>query len=124
MSELNDKVFDDGLNVLTDDTETLHLLSQDPGLTFSNIATYGLGSKSGPTVAAPSDRTAGGREVIVAAITDGSATATGDATHYALTDDSLSLTLAVGELSGTLPLTSGGVFGLATFNVGHPDPTT
>lgn len=124
MSELNDKVFDDGLSVLTDDTETLHLLSQDPGLTFSNIATYGVGSKTSPTVAAPSDRTAGGREVVVAAITDGNATADGNATHYALTDDSLSLTLAVGELFATLPLTSGGSFGLDSFSIGHPDPTT
>ena len=122
MSALGNTVFDDGLNVIDTNTENLYLLSADPGLTWANIATYALGNKATPTIASPTDRTGGGREVVIAAITDGSATATGDATHYALTDDSASDILVSGTLSSTLSLTSGGSFATEVFAVGIPDP--
>ena len=58
----------------------------------------------------------------MAAITDGLVTATGDATHYAITDDSETLILVSGSLSSTLSVTSGGVFATESFAVGIPDP--
>ena len=122
MAALNDKVFDSGLNVIDTDTENLYILSGDPGLTWSNIGTLGLGNKATPSIAAPSDRSGGGREGVVSAITDGSVTANGTATHYALTDDSLTLILASGPLSASQGVTSGNTFTLTEFAIGIPDP--
>lgn len=122
MPALHNDVFDNGLSGLNANTENLYILSADPGLTWSNIATYGLGSKATPTVATPTDRGGGGREVIVSAITDGSVTGTGTASHYALTDDSATKILASGALSATQAVTSGNTFTLTQFAIGIPDP--
>ena len=121
MPALHDDVFDNGLNVLPD-TENLYILSADPGLTWENIASYKLGSKAAPGVSAPADRTGGGREVTVSAISDGSVTATGTATHFALTDDSASKILASGALSASQAVTNGNTFTLTAFDIGIPDP--
>ncbi|MEA1998776.1 MAG: hypothetical protein U9N61_05575 [Euryarchaeota archaeon] len=122
MAALHDDVFDNGLSAIDDNTENLHILSADPGLTWGNIATYKLGTKATPTIAAPSDRSGGGREIVVAAITDGSVSATGTATHYAVTDESLSKILATGSLSSSQAVTSGNTFTLTEFAIGIPDP--
>lgn len=121
MASLHDDVFDNGLSALTN-TENLYILSADPGLTWSNIASLGLGSKAAPTVGAIGDRTGGGRKRTVSAITDGSVTATGTATHYALTDDSLTKILASGPLAASQGVTNGNPFTLTAFDVGIPDP--
>lgn len=118
---LHNDVFDNGLSTLTSNVETLYILSADPGLTWANIATYALGSKSGPTVASPSDRSAGGREVVVSAITDGTVSATGTATFFALTDDSASKILAAGGMTSQV-VTSGNPFTFSELRVGIPDP--
>lgn len=122
MASLNDKIFDSGLDVLDTDTETLHILNADPGLTWSNIASMGIGNKASPTVSAPGDRGGGGREVTVSAITDGSVTADDTATHYALTDESLTLILASGPLNASQGVTNGNTFTLTSFTIGIPDP--
>jgi hypothetical protein len=122
MAALHNDVFDNGLSVLNANTEKLYILSSDPGLTWGNIAAATLGVKNSPTVAAPSDRSGGGREVVVSAITDGSVSATGTASHYALTDDSESKILATGSLSATQVVTSGNVFTLGSVTIGIPDP--
>ena len=123
MAALHDDVFDNGLLAgLKTPTENLHILSADPELTWGNIATYLLGTKATPTVADPSDRSGGGREVVVAAITDGSVSATGTASHFAITDDSATKILATGALSATQGVTSGNTFTLTEFAIGIPDP--
>lgn len=122
MAALNNLIFDNGLSQLNSLTENLYILSGDPGLTWSNIAALGLGSKALPTVSVPADRGAGGREVTVSAITDGNVTSTGTATHYALTDDSGTEILASGSLSSSQAVTSGNTFTLTEFNIGIPDP--
>lgn len=122
MAALHDEVFDSGLDLIDTDTENLVILSADPGLTWANIATYLLGTKSAPAISAPADRSGGGREVTISAITDGSVSATGTATHYALTDDSASRILASGALSSSQAVTNGNTFTLTEFTIGIPDP--
>lgn len=122
MASLNDVVYDNGLSQLDTATENLVILSADPGLTWGNIATYLLGTKATPTISAPGDRTAGGREVTISAITDGAISATGTASHYALTDDSATLILASGSLSSSQAVTSGSTFTTTEFKIGIPDP--
>ncbi len=119
---LHDDVFDNGLSAIDDNTEQLYILSADPGLTWANIASYKLGNKATPAIAAPSDRGAGGREVVISAITDGTVTGTGTATHFALTDDSATKILAAGDLASSQGVTSGNTFTLTEFAIGIPDP--
>ena len=87
MPALHDDVFDSGLvqlrlKVNSGQVEKLHITSADPGLTYSSVTTNTLGNKNTPTISAPGDRTAGGREVTISAITDGSVTATGTASLH------------------------------------------
>ena len=119
---LADRVFDNGLTVL--DTEVSHLyINSTQAATYTEaITTYALGVKATPTVSAPADRTGGGREVTVSAITDGSVTDTGTAGFYALVDSSNSRLLAAGPLSATQAVTSGNTFTLTSFKIGIPDP--
>ena len=122
MASLGDRVFDSGLSAL--DTEASHLyITSAEATTYTQAATtYALGVKATPTVSAPADRTGGGREVTVSAITDGSVTASGTATHYALVDQSNSRLLATGSLSASQAVTSGNTFTLTSFKIGIPDP--
>ena len=119
---LGDRVFDNGLTTL--DTEASHLyITSAQATTYTEaITTYALGVKATPTVSAPADRTGGGREVTVSAITDGTVSATGTAGFYALVDSSNSRLLAAGPLSATQAVTSGNTFTLTSFKIGIPDP--
>ena len=122
MPALHNDVFDDGLSVLNTLTENLYILKADPGLTWADIATHAVGEKATPTVSVPEDRTAGGRQVTVSAITDGDVTVTETATHFALTDDSETKILASGDLAASQAVTSGNTFTLTAITIGIPDP--
>jgi hypothetical protein len=122
MTALHNDVFDKGLETIDDNTENLYILSADPGLTFSNIATYGLGVKASPVIAAPSDRSGGGREVVISAITNGTVSGTGTATYFSLVDDSASKILASQKLTASIAVVVGQTFRLTELAVGIPDP--
>lgn len=122
MATLHNDVFDSGLNILDTDVENLYICSQEPTTFTEASSTYKLGTKATPSIAAPSDKAGGGREVVVSAITDGAVSADGTATHYALCDDSLSKLLATGSLAASQPVTNGNPFTLTQFAIGIPDP--
>jgi hypothetical protein len=122
MATLNDRVLDSGLSVLDTEANKIVVTSQE-ATTFTNAnATYALGNSTSLSIAAPTDRSGGGREVVVAAITDGSITGTGTATHYAIVDTNNSRLLATSTLSASQSVTSGNTFTLASFTIGIPDP--
>lgn len=125
MAALNDIIFDSGLNQFALLGDKLHILSSDPGLTWSNIAANTLGDKASPTISASADRPAGGREVTIDEILDGSVTGTGTATHWAIVDEGNTDILASGALAASQAVTSGNTFTLAAgsdWNIGIPDP--
>jgi hypothetical protein len=122
MATLNDRVLDSGLSVLDTEANKIVVTSQE-ATTFTNAnATYALGNSTSLSIGAPADRSGGGREVTVAAITDGSITGTGTATHYAIVDTTNSRLLATSTLSASQSVTSGNTFTLASFTIGIPDP--
>ena len=116
-------IFDMGLSQLTTIVENLYICSAMPTTFAEASSTYKLGTKASPTITGPADRTGGGREVTVAAITDGVVNADGTAGFYALCDNSASKLLVAQALSATQVVTSGNPFSLAALKVGMPDPT-
>jgi hypothetical protein len=120
MATLGNNVFDKGLSYLATNGTRLDICSSEPA-TYAAVAGVSLGNKTSLSIGAPGDRTGGGRKVTVAQITDGSVTATGTATHYAITNGSSEL-LATGSLASSQAVTSGNTFTLAAFDIGIPDP--
>jgi hypothetical protein len=122
MATLNDRVLDSGLSVLDTEANKIVVTSQEATTYTEANATYALGNSTSLSIGAPADRSGGGREVTVAAITDGSITGTGTATHYAIVDTVNSRLLATSTLSASQSVTSGNTFTLASFTIGIPDP--
>lgn len=130
MTTISDYIYDSALSKFDTEASHIYLCSAEPttyaAATAANNGTtqFGLGNK---TIAAgdidpPSDRVGGGRKITVEALTGGTVTSTGTATHYALVDASNSRLLATGALSASQALTSGNTFSTAAFDVGIPDP--
>lgn len=123
MPYLHDDVLDDGLNELTNATsKVLHLCHTEPTDRTEALA-VSVGNKSAPTVGAPGARSPSGRKVTVAAITDGTITATStgtadDAQYWAIID--ASRLLAAGSLSAAQLVTNGNTFTLTAFDIGIP----
>lgn len=122
MAFLNDRVFDNGLTVLDTEANAIHVTSQEATSYAEATSTYTLGNSTSLSIGAPADRTGGGRKVTVAAISDGSITADGTATHYAIVDTANSRLLATAALTASQSVTNGNTFTLATFDIGVPDP--
>jgi hypothetical protein len=121
MPFINDRVFDNGLTVLDTEANRLDICSTEPATYTAATSTNTLGNKTSLSVGAPTDRTPSGRKVVVAAITDGTVTGTGTATHWAITDTANSRLLATGSLSASQAVTSGNTFTLGAFDIGIPD---
>ena len=122
MATLNDRVFDNGLTVLDTEANAIHITSQKATDYTDATATSSLGNSTSLSIGAPQDRSGGGREVVVAAIIDGSVTGTGTATHYAIVDTVNSRLLATGSLTAEQSVTSGNSFTLSSVAIGIPDP--
>lgn len=122
MATLNDRVFDNGLTVLDTEANAVFITSQEATTYANATSTYALGSSTSLSIGAPQNRTGGGREVVVAAISDGSVSGTGTATHYAIVDTVNSRLLATGSLAASQSVTSGNTFTLSSVTIGIPDP--
>lgn len=122
MAFLIDSARDSGLTYVSTNGTRLDICSQEPTTYAQATSTYTLGNKTGLTIAAPSDGAVDGRRVIVPAITDGSVTGTGTATHWALTNGSNTL-IATGALSAGQAVTTGNTFTTTAINITIRDAT-
>jgi hypothetical protein len=127
MAYLNDRVLDNGLTVLDTEANRLDICHTEPTTYTQATSTYTVGNKTGISIGAPAARAPSGRKVTVAAISDGSVTATStgssdDAQYWAITDTSNSRLLAAGALSASQMVTSGNSFSLGAFDIGIPGP--
>jgi hypothetical protein len=120
MASLADRVFDNGLTVLDTEANKILITSAEATTYTQANATYALGNSTTLSIGAPAARSGGGRQVTIAAITDGSVTATGTATHYAIVDTVNSRLLATGSLSASQAVTSGNTFTLSSAVIGIP----
>lgn len=120
MASIADRVYDNGLTVLDTEANKILITSAEATTYTQANATYALGNSTSLSISAPAARSGGGREVTIAAITDGSVTATGTATHYAIVDTANSRLLATGSLSASQAVTSGNTFTLSSAKIGIP----
>lgn len=84
--------------------------------------TYSLGNKTGLTFTAITNASPDGRQISTPAITDGTVSNNGTATHWAITDGA-SVLIATGALSASQAVTSGNTFTLDAINLIHRDAT-
>lgn len=125
MPFLADRVFDNGLTVLDTEANRLDICKSEPTTYAQAIGSESLGNKTALNIGAPAARTPSGRKVTVAAITDGTVTATStgatdDAQYFAITDTANSRLLATGVLAAAQLVTTGNVFTLGAFDIGMP----
>ena len=123
MPFIRDAAYDALLNNIQDNVESLEICNAEPSTYTEAITTFNLGNKASPTVGEPADRGGGGREVTVSAISDGSVTADGTASHWALVDDTGTALLAAGALASSQGVSNGNTFTLTSFTIGVPDAT-
>jgi len=115
MPYINDEVFDQGLDYADANGTRLDICSQEPTTYAEATSTYTLGNDTVNT-GAPQAGATDGRRVIVPAITAGTVTGTGTATHWALTDGA-SVLIATGALSSSQAVTSGNTFTLDAISI-------
>lgn len=118
---LSDGVLDAALNVIKNNGSKLHICSSQPTTYTQASSTYQLGYKSSPGYTGPADHTSG-RKLTVAAITDGTVSASGTAAYFAITNGSDTL-YATQALNASQSVTSGNTFTLTEFIIAIPDPT-
>lgn len=123
MAFLSDNVLDNGLQYLTDNGAALYICSQQPTTYTEATSTYALGSKTSLTVGSPTNGDTSGRKVVIPAITDGSVTSTGTATHWALVKTTATTELlATQALGSSQAVTSGNTWTLGATDITLPDP--
>lgn len=120
MAFLNDDVLDAALNEISSNVTELHICSSQPA-DYGEVSGVSLGTTSTPGFTGPTDGDASGRKVTVDAVTDGSVTDDGTASHFALVDGSR--LLAAGPLSETQVVSNGNSFTLTEFDIEIADPS-
>lgn len=118
MPMIADQALDAALSYIDTNATILHINSSEP-TSYALAGSTSLGNKTPPVINAPTDRAPNGREIIVQAVTDGSVTADGTASHWSLVSGSV--LLAAGALSSSQAVSNGNTFTLTQFAIGIPD---
>jgi len=122
MATISDYVLDAALTKLDTEADRIDITSQEATTYAEATSTYALGNSTSLSFGAPEDGDTSGRKVTAAAITDGTVTGSGSATHFAIVDVSATRLLATGSLTTPQSVTSGNSFTIAAFDVEIPDP--
>ena len=123
MATISDYVLDAALDKLDTEADRIDITSQEATTYAEATSTYTLGNSTSLSFGAPQDGDTSGRKVTAAAITDGSVTGSGTATHYSIVDVSESRLLATGSLTTSQSVVSGNTFTVAAFDIEIPDPS-
>jgi len=117
-----DYVLDNGLTVIDTLADEIHILNADPS-NYSDVTANTLGKKAfsaGGAFGSPAAGSPNGRKVASTAFTDGNITTSGTAQKWAVVDSANSRLLANGSLASSVAVSSGGTFGLPSFNIRLP----
>ena len=122
MATISDYVLDAALSKLDTEANRIDITSQEVTSYTEATSTYTLGNSTSVSFGAPQDGDTSGRKTTCAAITDGSVTGSGTATHYAISDTTGTQLLAAGELTTSQSVVSGNSFTTDAFDIEIPDP--
>lgn len=111
---------DAALNYLDTTTTQLFICSALCATYAEASNTYKLGVKATPTISTATDDGTTGRKVTISAITDGTVSASGNATHVSLC--SADTLLASYPLNALVAVTVGNTFTLTEHDINIPDP--
>ena len=120
MAFIADTVFDTGLNTLDTNGTQIDITTSEISV-WANLAAATLGNATVNT-GAPANGAVDGRRVTVPAITTGTVTGTGSATHWCLSNGS-STVYAAGPLTSPQSVTSGNTFTLDAIDITIRDAT-
>lgn len=121
---LGDYVLDNGLQALDTLCSHVYICNALPSTYAAATSTNALGNKNfgaGNAFGAPAAKSPNGRQVTSVAVTDGSVTADGTASHLAFVDAANSRLLHTQPLSATKAVNNGDVFTLNAITVGIPN---
>ena len=118
---ISDAVFDAALNFLETNGVKVYICSQVVTTYTEASDTYDLGYKATCTYTGPADHTSG-RKTVLDAITTGTVTGSGTATHFAITNGTDALYVCQ-ELNAAQAVTSGNTFTLTACTISLADPT-
>jgi hypothetical protein len=125
MAFLNDLTLDNGLSSVKSNADKIYICSQEPSTYTGATSTYALGNKNfGAGNVYPAAIAAGspsGRKITTAAITDGSVTGTGTASHYAVVTSGSSRLEVAQSLSASQAVTNGNTFTLTAADLRLPN---
>lgn len=125
MSYLNDNTLDNGLAALKAAADRIYINSSEPATYTAATSTVALGNKTltAGTVfpAAIAAGSPSGRKVTTVAVTDGTVTANGTATHWSIVTSGSTRLEAANTLSASQVVTSGNIFTLAAFDIRLPN---
>lgn len=121
MAWLNNEVFDQGLDWLQTYGKRVDHCSQEPATYTEATSTYTLGNAA-VTTGAPQNGDVDGRKVTVPAVTGGSNTASGTATHVALSDG-VSVLCATTALVTQKAVSSSDTFNLTAWDISQRQPS-
>lgn len=119
MALITDNAFDAALAYISTNGTSLHILSQAPTV-YADVATYTLGNAT-PGYTGPADGDISGRKITVNAVSSGSVTGSGTASHVAITNGTNEIILWQ-ALSASQVVSSGNTFSLTAFAITFPDP--
>ncbi len=102
MPFINNLALDDAVGWFTTNVTRMDITSQEATNYTEATSTYSLGNKTGLTLTGPTDGSPDGRAATVPAVTDGTTTSNGTATHWAVSKPTATTALgAAGALSAS-----------------------
>ena len=120
---LTDNALDSGLDYLTTNWDRMDICSAEPSTYTEATSTFTLGNKTAHSVGAAQAGDASGRKVLVAAVTDGTVSGTGSASHWGGSYVTGTELLAANSLAGAQGVSSGNTWTTPVFDIEFPDPT-
>lgn len=120
MTVLAQRVYDAALNDIVSNANKVTICSAEPATFTDANSTLKLGEKTSVTVGAAAAGSPDGRQVTVPAITGGSVTATGTASHHALIDTVNSVLFAAKSLSATQAVVNGNTYSATAYTIRIP----
>lgn len=125
MPSLNDNTLDNGLAALKAAATHIYICSADPATYTAATSTNALGNKNfGAGAVYPAAIAAGspsGRQIVTAAVPDGTVTATGTASHSAVVTSGSSRLEVAQALAASQGVTSGNTFTLTAQTLRLPN---